>query len=68
MIDKGSFDLVVVGAGMSGLCAAISAARLGCKVALIQDRYVLGGNNSSAIRFGFDGQINVALSVSGLYP
>jgi len=58
-VDKGSFDFVIVGAGMSGLCAAIAAARLGCKVALIQDRYVLGGNNSSEIRVGLGGQINM---------
>ena len=59
-VDKGSFDFVIVGAGMSGLCAAIAAARLGLKVALIQDRYVLGGNNSSEVRVGLGGQINMA--------
>ena len=48
--DAGTFDLVVVGGGVAGTCAAISAARLGLKVALIQDRPVLGGNNSSEIR------------------
>jgi len=58
--DKGSFDFVIVGAGMSGLCAAIAAARYGAKVALIQDRYILGGNNSSEVRVGLGGQINMA--------
>jgi hypothetical protein len=43
-------DLVIVGGGMSGVCAAISAARSGIKVTLIQDRPVLGGNASSEIR------------------
>lgn len=57
--DKGSFDFVVVGGGISGICAALAAARLGLKVALIQDRYVLGGNNSSEVRVGLGGQINV---------
>lgn len=57
--DKGNYDLVVIGAGMSGLCAAIAAARLGLKVALIQDRYILGGNNSSEVRVGLGGQINM---------
>ncbi len=56
--DVGSFDLVVVGGGMAGCCAAVSAARLGCKVALIQNRPVLGGNNSSEVRVGLSGQIH----------
>lgn len=56
---KGNYDLVVIGAGMSGLCAAIAAARLGLKVALVQDRYILGGNNSSEVRVGLGGQINM---------
>ncbi len=47
---KAGYDLVVVGGGYSGMGAAISAARMGCKVALIQDRPVLGGNGSSEVR------------------
>ncbi len=43
-------DLVVVGGGMSGVCCAITAARAGIKVALVQDRSVLGGNASSEVR------------------
>ena len=56
--DAGRFDLVVVGGGMAGTCTAISAARLGVKVALIQNRPVLGGNNSSEVRVGLSGQIH----------
>lgn len=48
--DAGKYDLVVVGGGYGGLGAAISAARMGAKVALIQNRDVLGGNGSSEIR------------------
>jgi hypothetical protein len=48
-IEK-SFDLVVVGGGMAGVCCAITAARQGIKVGLIQDRPVLGGNASSEVR------------------
>jgi len=44
------FDFCVVGGGMAGLCAAISAAREGAKVALVHDRPVFGGNSSSEIR------------------
>ena len=54
-----SFDFVVVGGGMAGTCAAISAARLGVKVALIQNRPVLGGNNSSEVRVHLGARINL---------
>ena len=53
----GEYDFVVVGGGIAGICAAITAARLGCKVALVQNRPVLGGNNSSEIRVGLSGLI-----------
>ncbi len=56
--DAGKFDLVVVGGGMAGCCTAVSAARLGCKVALIQNRPVLGGNNSSEVRVGLSSLIH----------
>jgi hypothetical protein len=45
-----SADLAVVGGGLSGVCCAITAARAGLKVTLIQDRPVLGGNASSEVR------------------
>jgi hypothetical protein len=47
--EVGEFDLVVCGGGYAGLGAAIAAARQSLKVALIQDRFVLGGNGSSEI-------------------
>ena len=53
----GRYDLVVVGGGIAGCCAAVSAARLGCRVALVQDRPVLGGNNSSEVRVGLSGLV-----------
>lgn len=56
--EAGSFDLVVCGGGMAGTCAAISAARLGMRTALIQDRPVLGGNNSSEVRVWLQGARN----------
>ena len=43
-------NFVVVGGGLAGVCAAISAAREGLNVTLIQDRPVLGGNASSEVR------------------
>ena len=57
--DGGTYDLVVVGGGMAGTCAAVSAARLGLSVALIQDRPLLGGNNSSEIRVHLHGRIHL---------
>lgn len=45
-----SADFCVVGGGLSGLCAAVAAARHGAKVALVQERPMLGGNASSEIR------------------
>jgi hypothetical protein len=47
---KPEADLVVVGGGLSGVCCAITAAREGLRVALVQDRPVLGGNASSEVR------------------
>ena len=43
-------DLCVIGGGMSGLAAAISAAREGMSVVLMHERPMLGGNASSEIR------------------
>ena len=48
-------DFCVVGGGIAGLCAAVAAARHGAKVALLQDRPVLGGNASSEIRMWISG-------------
>lgn len=45
-----SCDVLVAGGGLSGICAALSAAREGAKVVLIEDRSHLGGNASSEIR------------------
>ncbi|MFM9091466.1 MAG: FAD-dependent oxidoreductase, partial [Verrucomicrobiota bacterium] len=61
--DMGEFDLVVVGGGYGGLGSAISAARQGLKVALIQNRPVLGGNGSSEVRVWAKGLIR-----RGTYP
>ncbi|GMW02056.1 MAG: hypothetical protein AMXMBFR84_31920 [Candidatus Hydrogenedentota bacterium] len=47
---KLSFDLVVVGGGIAGTSAAISAARNGVKVALVHERSMLGGNSSTEVK------------------
>ena len=43
-------ELLVAGGGLSGVCCAVAAARLGRRVILCQDRSVLGGNASSEVR------------------
>lgn len=53
--DGGQFDLVVCGGGIAGMCTALMAARQGLKTALIQDRPVVGGNNSSEVRVWLNG-------------
>ena len=43
-------DLCIIGGGLAGVCTAITAAREGVKVVVLQDRPVLGGNASSEVR------------------
>ncbi|SEQ23892.1 FAD-dependent oxidoreductase [Neolewinella agarilytica] len=50
-----NYDVAVIGGGMAGMCAAVSAARNGAKTVLVQDRPVLGGNASSEIRVHVNG-------------
>lgn len=52
---KHDCDLCVVGGGLGGILTAISAARHGAKVVLMQDRPVLGENSSSEIRMWVSG-------------
>lgn len=64
-------DVTIIGAGMSGICAAIQAARLGQRVALINNRGYLGGNASPEIRIevcGADGsgEYNLYARESGI--
>lgn len=48
-------DLCIVGGGLSGMCAAIAAARHGASVVIMQDRPMFGGNASSEIRMWVSG-------------
>ena len=52
---EGEFDVVVVGAGAAGCCAAVASARLGAQTALVHDRPVLGGNSSDELGVGICG-------------
>lgn len=61
-------DILIAGGGMSGICAALAAARNGSKVILIQDRSRLGGNASSEIRMHISGasQLNQIWRETGI--
>lgn len=59
-------DFCVVGGGLSGLCAAIAAARHGVKTLLMHDRPVLGGNASSEIRMYICGARGENLKETGI--
>ncbi len=48
-IEK-TYDVIVVGGGMSGVCAAIASARHGARTAIVQARSIFGGNASSEIK------------------
>lgn len=61
--DVRGHDLVVVGGGYAGIAAALSAARQSLRVALVQDRDVLGGNGSSEVRVWANGG-----TLRGLFP
>ena len=56
--NAGHFDIVIAGGGISGMAAAVCAAKNNLKTALIQDRFVLGGNNSSEVRVWLGGETN----------
>ena len=51
------YDLVVVGGGVGGIIAAVTAVRHGLHVALVNDKPGLGGNASSDIGVSIDGAI-----------
>ncbi|NQX63321.1 FAD-dependent oxidoreductase [Paenibacillus qinlingensis] len=53
-----SFDVIVCGGGLAGICAAIAAARHGARTCIVQDRPVFGGNSSSEIRVFPQGAAN----------
>lgn len=67
VIDE--FDVVVVGGGLGGICAALSAADLGMKTALIERNATIGGQAAEVNTWGLDGFVdcNGKMLVKG-YP
>ncbi len=55
VVYDASYDVLVIGGGVAGVCAAVAAARRGCTVGLVHDRPVLGGNSSSEVRVNMGG-------------
>jgi len=49
-IISNKYQVVIIGGGLSGVCAALASARQGAKTAIVQARSVFGGNNSSEVR------------------
>ncbi len=54
-VRRHAVELCIVGGGIAGLCAALSAARRGVQTLLMHDRPVLGGNASSEVRMHISG-------------
>lgn len=59
-------DVCIIGGGMSGICAAVAAARHGASVVLMHDRPVLGGNASSEIRMWIRGAAGLENRETGI--
>ena len=59
-------DLVIVGAGIAGMCAAVAAARNGIKVLIVNDRPMPGGNASSEVRMWIAGAHGAENKETGL--
>jgi len=51
-------DVVVVGGGFPGVCAAVGAARVDAKVAVIERDGLLGGQAAEIYTFGLDGFVD----------
>lgn len=53
-------DVVVVGGGFSGVCAAVGAARAGAKAIIVERDGMLGGQAAEVYTFGLDAVIHYA--------
>ncbi len=53
-MEKRNYDVVVIGGGTTGVCAAVAAARGGAKVAVVDSNGFLGGNACNGMAwYGF---------------
>ena len=51
-------ELSIIGGGFAGMCTSLAAARSGVSCVLVQDRAIVGGNNSSEVRVWLGGGTN----------
>lgn len=65
-IQKSQFELIVVGGGVAGITAAITAARYGVKTALVNDRPILGGNGSDEAHVTLEGSAHKGYHETGV--
>lgn len=72
VLDRSSFDVIVVGSGVGGLVAAALLARSGRSVLVVDRHYVAGGNATIFKRPGYEFDVGVhylgECSPSGLLP
>lgn len=61
----GSFDVVVCGGGPAGLTAAVSAARCGCRTALVERLGFLGGTATAGLVVPISGFFHEGVQVVG---
>ncbi len=65
-IFKNEFELIIVGGGVAGITAGITAARYGVKTALINDRPILGGNGSDEAHVTLEGSAHKGYHETGV--
>ena len=67
-IDSQTYDVIVVGGGSAGICAAIASARQGAKTLLVEDTGWLGGIGTTAAMVEFGPIVRGGLRVVGGIP
>ena len=67
IVEQKEYDVVIVGAGTSGVSAAIQASRMGMKVALLEETDVIGGQMIAAAVSAIDHGYHTRDYPSGIY-
>lgn len=67
-VEQQTYDVIVVGGGSAGICAAIASARKGAKTLLVEDTGWLGGIGTTAAMVEFGPIVRGGLRVVGGIP